>query len=136
MATAYLVPTPGMKVRNPQGGYLKDTGETILMTSYWRRRVAEGGCASVEKPRDPVHARQAVKEALTDHKPNLVESTSDSALTALSDLAMNEAPCSSTALDQATPDASPGNEPVATAAEVQSPRTAAKKTRAQISVSE
>ncbi|HWH86355.1 MAG TPA: DUF2635 domain-containing protein [Pseudomonas sp.] len=50
MTKQYLIPTPGMKVRNPQGGYLRDEGQSVTMTPYWRRRIAEGGCALGEPP--------------------------------------------------------------------------------------
>ena len=53
MTKVFLVPNPGMKVRNPRGGYLKDEGETVTLDRYWRRRIAEGGCAPGETQSAP-----------------------------------------------------------------------------------
>ena len=56
--TVYLVPAKGFKVRHPQGGHLADAGDTVVLDSYWRRRIAEGSVIEAKAP----SAKKAVKE--------------------------------------------------------------------------
>lgn len=56
--TVYLVPGKGLKVRHPQGGYLADEGDTVVLDSYWRRRVAEGSVTEGKAP----SAKKGAKE--------------------------------------------------------------------------
>ncbi|RLM27507.1 hypothetical protein BIY29_02385 [Brenneria alni] len=44
MKTKHLKPKGGVgvKVRKPDGTYLKDDGEDLPLSSYWLRRIAEG----------------------------------------------------------------------------------------------
>lgn len=54
----HLVPGEGLKVRQPQGGYLPAEGATVVLDSYWRRRLADG---SVSEGKAPA-VKKAVKE--------------------------------------------------------------------------
>ena len=38
----HLRPAEGVKVRRPDGRHLAAEGETVTMTSYWQRRLADG----------------------------------------------------------------------------------------------
>ncbi|ATA26585.1 hypothetical protein BIY26_08930 [Brenneria goodwinii] len=42
MKTKHLKPKGSVKVRKPDGTYLKDDGEDLPLSSYWLRRIAEG----------------------------------------------------------------------------------------------
>ncbi|HEY1035548.1 MAG TPA: DUF2635 domain-containing protein [Pseudoxanthomonas sp.] len=49
----FLRPADGVKVRHPDGRALSAAGETVDMTSYWRRRLAAGDVLA-GKPARPV----------------------------------------------------------------------------------
>lgn len=83
MTKVYLVPKPGMKVRNPIGGYLEAEGEAITMNTYWRRRVAEGGCAPGEKPTAPVKNPEVQVETLLEPQPGTETPSVESATPAV-----------------------------------------------------
>lgn len=40
--TIYLMPVGDLKVRHPQGGHLPSEGDTVVLDTYWRRRIADG----------------------------------------------------------------------------------------------
>lgn len=43
MNTVILKPAAGLRVRLPDGsGHLAATGEAVLMSTYWRRRIKDG----------------------------------------------------------------------------------------------
>lgn len=47
----YLIPETGKKVRDPQrGDHLPPEGREVVMSSYWRRRMNEGGVKAGRKP--------------------------------------------------------------------------------------
>lgn len=37
-----LKPSEGYKIRKPNGDFLKEAGEEVLQSSYWRRRIQFG----------------------------------------------------------------------------------------------
>lgn len=52
MPIEFLKPTqPDLKVRKPAGGYLAAEGESLELTSYWRRRLRDGDVAISKAPR-------------------------------------------------------------------------------------
>ncbi|MFY4004730.1 DUF2635 domain-containing protein [Achromobacter denitrificans] len=53
-----------LKVRKPQGGYLSDEGEQIVLTTYWRRRRDDGDV--IEFPAATTHKHSAGKATKTD----------------------------------------------------------------------
>ena len=56
---AFLRPAEGVKVRRPDGGHLAEKGETVTMTSYWQRRLADGDVVEVKAAGDSAAARTA-----------------------------------------------------------------------------
>ncbi len=38
----HLRPAPGLKVRRPDGAHLSETGETVVVNSYWQRKLDAG----------------------------------------------------------------------------------------------
>lgn len=48
--TIHLVPVKGFKVRHPQGGYLAEEGASVVLDSYWRRRISEGSVTEGKAP--------------------------------------------------------------------------------------
>lgn len=42
MKQQFLKPGPGLKTRKPDGTYLSAEGEWVPLTTYWRRRLADG----------------------------------------------------------------------------------------------
>lgn len=46
----YLVPVGELKVRHPQGGYLAQAGDHVVVDSYWRKRIAEGSVVEEKAP--------------------------------------------------------------------------------------
>ena len=56
----YLVPAAGLKVRHPQGGYLPEVGDFVVLDSYWRRQLAD---ESVSKGQPPKPANPRKPEA-------------------------------------------------------------------------
>lgn len=42
-----LRPAEGVKVRHPDGRHLASDGETVTMTTYWQRRLADGDVVAV-----------------------------------------------------------------------------------------
>jgi len=47
--SAFLVPAEGLLVRHPQGGHLAAEGDTVVLDSYWRRRIADGSVTEGKK---------------------------------------------------------------------------------------
>lgn len=43
MSKEFLRPEQGRKVRTPDGGVLPPEGAKVEMSSYWRRRLRDGG---------------------------------------------------------------------------------------------
>ncbi|TCS62585.1 DUF2635 domain-containing protein [Varunaivibrio sulfuroxidans] len=52
--TVHIIPTAGLKVRDPKGGHLPPTGADVdAADPYWRRRLRAGDVAksaAIEKP--------------------------------------------------------------------------------------
>lgn len=44
-----LRPAEGVKVRHPDGRHLAEQGETVTITAYWQRRLAEGDVVEVKE---------------------------------------------------------------------------------------
>lgn len=41
--TEFLIPKPGLVVRDPETlQVLPEEGDTVVLTSYWRRRISDG----------------------------------------------------------------------------------------------
>ncbi|GAA4651682.1 hypothetical protein GCM10023116_39660 [Kistimonas scapharcae] len=40
--TFTIKPADGLKVRKPDGSHLAADGESVVLTGYWRRRLADG----------------------------------------------------------------------------------------------
>lgn len=52
MPIVFLKPAkPELKVRKPAGEYLAAEGESLELTSYWRRRLRDGDVTSSQPPR-------------------------------------------------------------------------------------
>lgn len=52
MTTAYLIPKAGLRMRDPQTlQLLPAEGETLQLTSYWRRRINDGDVSIGKPPR-------------------------------------------------------------------------------------
>lgn len=50
--TAYLIPKPGLRMRDPKTlELLPPEGAAVVMTSYWLRRVADGDASEGQPPR-------------------------------------------------------------------------------------
>lgn len=62
MRTVHIVPAEGIKVRDPEtGAHIPESGATVSLTPYWRRRITEGA----------VEERIATRAgAATDTKPS------------------------------------------------------------------
>lgn len=54
-----LRPAEGVKVRRPDGAHLAELGETVTMTGYWQRRLADGDVVEVKAAADSAGARAA-----------------------------------------------------------------------------
>lgn len=46
----------GLKVRKPDGNYLKPDGERLLMKAWWHRRQAEGDVTITDVSKEPATA--------------------------------------------------------------------------------
>ena len=42
MAKIFIKPIDGLKVKTPEGGYIKDDGQYVESSVYWRRRIRFG----------------------------------------------------------------------------------------------
>lgn len=50
--TAYLIPKPGLRMRDPQSlQLLPEEGAELPLTSYWRRRINDGDVSIGKPPR-------------------------------------------------------------------------------------
>ena len=53
--TVFVRPSPGRVVYREDGGVIPDTGESVALTTYYRRRLAERDLIQAERP-DPEEA--------------------------------------------------------------------------------
>ena len=53
--TAFLKPAAGLKVRHqdPRRGHVDPDGEEIVLTSFYRRRLADGDLVRAKRPAKP-----------------------------------------------------------------------------------
>ncbi len=50
--TNILKPAAGLKLRKPDGSFLADEGEAVVIDSFWKRRLKDGDAVEV-KPAAP-----------------------------------------------------------------------------------
>lgn len=50
MNTVHIKPAPGMRVRTPRGDVLPAEGRSEELTTYWRRRIADGDVEVSDPP--------------------------------------------------------------------------------------
>lgn len=52
----FAKPATGLKVRKEDGGYLPEGGDTVMHSTYWARREADGDVTLSNIPTDDVKA--------------------------------------------------------------------------------
>lgn len=73
MKRFFIKPAPGIKLYDPETGkFLNPAGQLVKKTSYWSRRVADGGAILVEKdqakPTPPAPAPPAPAKSKKEKK--------------------------------------------------------------------
>lgn len=51
IATAYIKPAPGRRVRKPDGSVLQEEGAEVERNAFWQRRLLDGDVIEAERPK-------------------------------------------------------------------------------------